>query len=837
MGRNWAIVVGINHYENLRSLNFAKRDASVMATWFEQDARFDQVFLFTDDSAPIAANPPIPTQPTFGHLRRFLRAQFENIQTPLLKPEDNLWFFFAGHGNRYKDQDYLMFSDSDPGDIEHTAISVDFVTQRLRRSGADNVVLFLDACRDESSRAGLGIGEQRHQGVITFYSCTANKQSWEIEELEHGSFTYSLLEGLRLQGEANCATVERLEQYLRYQVPALNARYGKEAQNPYLQAEPPYKMYFILLEQTATLRDVEPLKYQASQAENRGNLSLAKQLWVRVLAVSRIDSDAIDAIGRIALRQQGSFKFTIAPDESVTSSSGGRSASAELLTQKQEEHRQNLVPYQQAFSEAIEREYPISRASRNKLKQLQQSLQLKEEEVLQIEQPIIAQKEAEYRKQQEAEKQRQQEEAARLKQQEAETKQQREEAEYRQKLQQYEQELIKTINAGNSLKSHVIRLRLNILQLSLGLKQTDITAIEGRVVASQELIKSPIQQPSVAQPTQLTQERISRQKFLKWAGLGSVGLVTAVVGREIFKVQSPTPISVAKPKYTLSTTEKAFGLPLWNVEFETVTVDEKGQVIKRDSNKQAKFFKEDLGNGVTLEMVSIPGGSFKMGSPSREKSRNPNESPQHDVNVPAFFMGRFEVTQEQYQQVMGTNPSNFKGKKLLVESVSWNDAVEFCNKLSQKTGRKYRLPSEAEWEYACRAGTNTPFHFGETITTELVNYDGNRTYASEPKGKYRQETPEVGSFPPNGSGLYDMHGNVWEWCQDTWHDSYKGAPSNGSAWINNDNQSHVLRGGSWFYDPKDCRSASRTYYTWAGRVDIYINIGFRVVCAVGRILK
>lgn len=308
MGRNWAIVVGINHYENLRSLNFAKRDACVMATWFEQEARFEQVFLFTDDSPPIAANPPIPTQPTFGHLRRFLRAQFENLESPLLKPEDNLWFFFAGHGNRYKDKDYLMFSDSDPGDIEHTAISVDFVTQRLRRSGADNVVLFLDACRDESSRAGLGIGEQSYQGVITFYSCTANQKSWEIEELEHGSFTHSLLEGLRLQGETNCATVERLAQYLRYQVPDLNTRYGKPAQNPYLQAEPPYKMYFILLEQTATLRDIEPLKFQASQVENRGDFLLAKQLWVRVLAVSRGDWDAIEAIERIAIRQRGSFE-------------------------------------------------------------------------------------------------------------------------------------------------------------------------------------------------------------------------------------------------------------------------------------------------------------------------------------------------------------------------------------------------------------------------------------------------------------------------------------------------------------------------------------------------
>ena len=269
------------------------------------------------------------------------------------------------------------------------------------------------------------------------------------------------------------------------------------------------------------------------------------------------------------------------------------------------------------------------------------------------------------------------------------------------------------------------------------------------------------------------------------------------------------------------------------VEFETVTVDERGQVVNRYS-KQAKFFKEDLGNGVTLEMVSIPAGSFKIGSPPGEKGRSEKEAPQHTVNVPAFFMGKFEVTQEQYQQVMGENPSSFsfKGAKRPVEKVSWNDAVEFCEKLSQKTGRTYRLPSEAEWEYAARAGTTTPFHFGEAITTELANYDGNDTYASAPKGKCRKQTTEVGIFPPNAFGLYDMHGNVWEWCADTWHNNYKGAPSDGSAWIDNDDEYQVLRGGSWAYIPNICRSAFR--YDAYDRDNINLNIGFRVVCAFGR---
>ncbi|NMG19345.1 formylglycine-generating enzyme family protein [Brasilonema bromeliae SPC951] len=177
---------------------------------------------------------------------------------------------------------------------------------------------------------------------------------------------------------------------------------------------------------------------------------------------------------------------------------------------------------------------------------------------------------------------------------------------------------------------------------------------------------------------------------------------------------------------------------------------------------------------------------------------------------------------------MGSNPSNFKGAKRPVEKVSWNDAVEFCKKLSQKTGRKYRLPSEAEWEYAARAGTTTPFYFGQTITTSLANYNGSFTYASEPKGEYRQQTTEVGSFLPNAFGLYDMHGNVFEWCQDTWHESYKGAPSDGSAWVDNDNQRYMQRGGCWDYNAVSCSSACRAYNVAGVR---YFGNGFRVVWA------
>jgi formylglycine-generating enzyme required for sulfatase activity len=239
------------------------------------------------------------------------------------------------------------------------------------------------------------------------------------------------------------------------------------------------------------------------------------------------------------------------------------------------------------------------------------------------------------------------------------------------------------------------------------------------------------------------------------------------------------------------------------------------------------------------EMVVIPESTFLMGSPEDEPERDGDEGPLHEVTVSPFFMSKYPITQSQWRFVaqlpqinraLDPEPSSFKGDVRPVEQVSWHDAVEFCDRLSAYTKRTYRLPTEAEWEYACRAGTTTPFHTGETITTELANYDGTFTYGQPAKGVYRNETTDVESFPPNAFGLFDMHGNVWEWCLDHWHENYDNAPTDGSAWLTDDeNAAHVIRGGSWMYFARCCRSASR------GRDDPDFrgrNLGFRVVCVL-----
>jgi len=300
--------------------------------------------------------------------------------------------------------------------------------------------------------------------------------------------------------------------------------------------------------------------------------------------------------------------------------------------------------------------------------------------------------------------------------------------------------------------------------------------------------------------------KLSRRKILKIIGFAGSGLLITVVQNKLFT-----------KKLSLNPNE-------------VLTVDESGKIVNRQPLR-AKYFTEDLGNGVTLEMAQIPGGEFFMGSPASEKGRQDNESPRHEVTINPFFMGKFTITQAQYKAIMGKNPSYFQSmfgdnNKHPVEQVSCKAAVEFCKKLTDKTGRKYRLPSEAEWEYACRAQTLTPFHFGETITTDLANYD-NFTYADEPRGEDRNETTEVGIFPPNAFGLYDMHGNVLEWCQDSWYPDYNDAPTDGSARINNDNDSKVLRGGSWRYIPAFCRSAKRHFARYHEKNR---STGFRVVC-------
>ncbi len=296
---------------------------------------------------------------------------------------------------------------------------------------------------------------------------------------------------------------------------------------------------------------------------------------------------------------------------------------------------------------------------------------------------------------------------------------------------------------------------------------------------------------------------------------------------------------------------------LFSYQFEVIASDARGRITE-SGREQRRYLSENLPGGVALEMVEVPGGSFLMGSSELEANRKgyardlgkqlrervldrlPAESPQHVVKVAKFYFGKFEVTQSQWNAVASlpkvkrelmSDPSQFKGGNRPVEKISWEEAVEFCERLSRATGRKYRLPTEAEWEYACRAGVDAPFHFGQSITTDWANFDGERRFLSSPDGANRQETVPAGSLGiANRFGLYDMHGNVWEWCLDGWHENYQSAPDNGGLWQDGAvTYLKVVRGGGWDSAGVECRSGFRDRLTSTLRMN---NLGFRVVAEI-----
>jgi formylglycine-generating enzyme required for sulfatase activity/uncharacterized caspase-like protein len=709
MGSNWAITIGINQYDNLAPLKYAKRDAEAVREFLLKEVGFDKLYYFSDDSPPIEQDygSPMRSQPTYGTLSRFLRVRFEQS---FLQPGDNLWFFFAGHGKRHRDRDYLMPIDADPGNIEGTAISINYITERLRRCGADNVILLLDACRNEGDRDGQGIGMESQQGVVTLFSCSPNERSYEIDELQQGSFTYTLLQGLRIQGEGNCATVERLYQYLRYQVPELNRRYKMPRQTPYPIAEPATKLHLILLPKYANEADARILKNDAFEAETEGNLELAEQLWIRILAVSPADQQAIKAIKRIAQASvvaQPLTQQSFQPPQATLSRSGGEPSTSAI--------------------------------------------------------PAIA------------------------------------------------------LNQGRGVRA----------------------SAKGVELAKSTLKQKRLSQKALAENCGLTQSTISRFLIQELINGEKFDLICKALNLKLEEItDNPSAIpSISNIQKIKSPGTIPLNPAINTFDFEVISVNERGQEVELH-HQISEHRTEELGKGIVLEMVSIPGGSFLMGASKTESGRLKNEQPQHSVTVKPFLMSKYPITQAQWKVVasfpkihrdLELNPSQFKGAERPVEQVSWHDAVEFCARLSKKTEHEYRLPTEAEWEYACRAGTTTPFHFGETITPDLANYDCNYSYKSAPKRNYRKQTSPVGDFRfANAFGLFDMHGNIWEWCLDPWHENYDDAPMNGSAWItDNQNQLRVLRGGSWYNDPRDCRSAFRYHWDLDDRLN---RIGFRVVC-------
>ncbi len=716
------------------------------------------------------------------------------------RKEDLILFYFSGHG--VKDEDgrlYLTTRITRKDMVEPTAVAASYLNARMSNSRARQQVLMLDCCfsgafatdmtakapSTEDIAADLRRelqpeGQPEAEGRAVLTSSSATQYAFEQPNAQLSVYTHYLIEGLST-GAADLdsdgeITIDELHDYARSRVQ---------------EAAPAMKPQIFAVR--------EGYKIRLARAP-KGDPKL--QYRKAVEEAVQENHGEIDPIDRITLNvQQRELGLTAEEAAAIE---------AEILKPYQE-RRRKLQDYETAWRAAIQRG-AITEAQRTKLKRLQQVLRLRDEDVAAIIAAFPPPVEV--------------------------PPPESTQSETRSSDRPLPSETRPPQKTAASVPPQVPPQKPST-RTHPAPQVSPPTPSRQTEPVPQRLISTP-DRPSKSQPQSSTSQpsAISRQQFLKWAGFGGGGLVIALAANRLFQT---TPSDQLPPSSASPSPVTASAISLQPFNFESVTVNEKGEEQPRRPG-QAQSFKENLGNGLELEMVSVPAGSFTMGSPENEKDREADEGPQRTVNVPAFFMGKFAVTQAQWQAIatlpkvkidLNPDPSNFKGSDRPVERVSWNEAVEFCARLSRLTGRTYRLPSEAEWEYACRAGTTTPFHTGETITSRLANYDGTSVYRSEPKGEYRAQTTPVGSFKvANAFGLYDMHGNVWEWCADHWHGNYQGAPTDGSAWTTGgESDRRVLRGGSWFVNPRNCRSACRFFNYPVDRID---NLGFRVVCEVPR---
>ncbi|MGR3279058.1 caspase, EACC1-associated type [Acaryochloris marina NIES-2412] len=802
-----------------------------------------------------------------------IETEIENLFSDCTK-DDLVLLFFSGHGIK-DDSARLYFAarntvKNKKGElIRASAVPARFVHDRMKESRCRRLAVILDCCFSGAFDPALTSkddgsvdlkGQLGSQGRVVLTSSSSTQYSFQHENSNLSIYTRYLVEGIESgAGDADedgLVSADELHKYaadkVRETAPNMTPKIivmKEEGYNLVLakaRLKDPKLIYRKEVAKRVTGGHIRP-SGRSFLNEKREQLRLtdseANEIEAEVLRPFQKRLENLEKY-REALIDELEHEYPLSAEANVEMVNlqnlwGLRDEDVVPIQKEVEEayskqgltYQKYLAQYEQALVDAIDQQFPFSQETSQALLKLQESLGLRVEDINPVRQPLIEQAAVKHQQ--------------KLRQEAQEQQQKEKQDEFENNLRRYQKEFKKAVGSAYPLDDYV-RDGLKKFQQSLGLADAEVAQLEQPALKRaeakrQEQIRQEVEVQRQAEAHR--QEELRKKEAEKRRQAQSTQPVAS----------SPTPQSPPKPSsrtkpfsWSDSTTRRAFlgllglagagtiGLlasndssedPVSNPN-EIVTVDAQGKIIDRQPLPQLQSLSEDLGNGLGLEMVLIPGKTFTMGSPSNEPERNDDEGPQYKVTVPSFYLGKYQVTQAQWEAIMGTNPSNFKGANRPVEQVSWNDAVGFCQKLSEKIGKDYRLPSEAEWEYACRAGTTTPFYFGQTITPKIANYDGTSTYGNGPKGDYRKQTTDVGSFPPNAFGLYDMHGNVLEWCQDHWHENYSGAPTNGSAWIEGgDNSRRVFRGGFWFSSPGFCRSAYRRRGYPGARDDI---VGFRV---------
>jgi formylglycine-generating enzyme required for sulfatase activity/uncharacterized caspase-like protein len=754
-----ALLIGVSQYEaGLPPLAAAPKDVAAMLRVLQSPelGAFDEVKTLID--------------PDLEKMQTSIDLLFQSCQ----KGDLGL-LYFSGHGiTDDSDRLYLATRRTGKDTFRSTAVSASFIQGIMRDRGYQRQhVLILDCCYSGAFAEGwlaksadINLKPQLEvEGSVVLTSSTSTQKSYEDKEGELSLYTNYIVQGIE-SGAAESdgdgmISADELHEYAKRHVQS-----AKPAMKP--------EIYGIR----------QGIKIRLAKAR------VDAKLEYRRLVERYAENGEISFVGQDILDVQRE-RWGLSDEVAI--------AIENEVLEPVRKRLKNLARYEKSLERACKQMFPLTEKILGQLKDLQEVLGLRDEDVLAIQERVLKPYE-----QQELEaenlRQRQQRQAEIRKQQELDLERQRQVELEEQRLRDAEQEKLKAEAKRQSaseaeqqrqerqmlLDSEEQRLR-DAEQESLKAevkRQLEHEAKQRR--QEQQNLQSKIENPNSLEQPKLP-FRLSRRNFMLVAGFSGVSVVTFAAIRG-----SQTPTS--EPKHFTIEVGKPF-----KIEFE---------------------------KGVNLDMVYIPSGKFTMGSPPEEKGSE-DERPQiKDVNVSAFYMGKYEVTQAQWQAIMGNNPANFKDNlQNPVETVSWDDAQEFCKKLSQKTGREFRLPSEAEWEYACRAGTTTAYSFGDN-TSLLEVY----AWYSDNAGS---KTHPVGQKKPNPWGLYDMLGNVWEWCQDS-YEKYGGESDlirkTGKAITKgNDNRSRLLRGGSWFNLAQLCRSAYR-YHDDARYQDYFI--GFRVVCVL-----
>jgi formylglycine-generating enzyme required for sulfatase activity len=800
-----ALLIGVSEYEvGLNPLPAAVKDVVALERILKDSEMgdFDEVKTLT--------NPEPQT----------MQYEVETLFTGCGK-EDFVLLFFSGHG--IKDESNNLYfatritKKSPKGNlIKSTAVPAKFIHEVMNNSRAKRQAIILDCCFsgafDPSLQAkddgSVNLQDQLGaEGRVVLTSSSSTQYSFEQQGLDLSLYTRYLIEGIETgagdRDEDGKISVRELHEYATSKVqetaPSMTPKLitlkdlGFDLVLAKAKVTDPKLRYRRQVEKYSSRGAISSIGrtiLDRLQIQLRLSTQIAKEIETEVL---RPYQERLDSIQRYqqafeeAVKNEYPLRNYVQSElEDLLEILGLRredidSVEQEIITRSQSarsEYQQKSKRYEEEFRRAVESEYPLSPHARNGLNDFQKSLGLKAEDVKPIENPILAQKhqkDLERQKLKDLEQKRQRDADQEKRDAEAKRQSARDAEEQRQKQQ-----------------------RLDELNQQ---RQRD---------AEQEKLKSETKRQNPLELPKLP-FRLSRRNFMLVAGFSGVSAIFLANIRG--NSSSPITTNTSQSNPTPTNTPIITSTPASTSQPKPFTVE------------TGKPFKIELENGVNLEMVYVPNGKFTMGSPPEEKEGI--SLPQiQNVNISAFYMSKYEVTQAQWQLIMGNNPSNFKDDpQNPVEQVSWNDAQEFCKKISQKSGKDFRLPSEAEWEYACRAGTTTVYYFGDnaSLLDEYAWYNPNAGSKTHPVGQKR----------PNNWGLYDMHGNLKEWCQDT-YEKYGGEidliRKTGKAVESKNNNFRVLRGGAWVNGASGCTSSYRNKYS--ADLKDYL-IGFRAVCVVG----